>query len=286
MEFSSLLFSIASLSASFVAILGGFIASRLITINAERASSMSQVDEVRGQLIGYRSLRTLIDNNRTEQDAIRYIYYHMADLVEGKDLDDIYEEDELQVIDFVELEPLWKRAQEIKTFFDTCLQDKKCTLNKDYIPVAAAEKYSDDLFAYEFCEMYAGWGFGNHDFENEPFRETGAWYENDKQKAMEYSTQIIMLEMRERQLTSSLRSLEKPKGMKAGLVLFALFSVFNIILPLVLSLFKFTKASQIIVAVICILFLMLGLIATFFYLAWMLKWQNKSVAYFHNSSDD
>lgn len=286
MDISSLLFTIASLSASFVAILGGFIASRLITINTERASCMSQMDEVRGQLMYYRAVRTLYDDNRLQEDAITYIYYHMAELVDGESLDDVYEEHELQLIEYDDLEPYWKLAQEIQAFFDTCLQDKDCKFNSDMIPIAVAEEYTDDLFAYEFCKLYAGWGFSDYDFDNTPFRKTGKWYEHAKQTAQDYSTQIAVLGMREGELVTSLRALEKPKGMKAGLVLFALFSVFNIILPLVLSLFSFTKVGQIIVAVICILLLTLGLIATFAYLAWMLKWQNKSVAYFHNSSDD
>lgn len=286
MDVSSLLLAIASLSASFVAILGGFIASRLITINGERDSCVCQLNEVHGQLVYYRGMRNIIDTNRAEEDAIRYIYDHMAELVEEKDLKEVYEEDELQLIEFDELEPLWIRALEVKAFFDECLQNKKCTLNGDYIPSLAAEEYTEDPFAYEFCKLYAGWGFGEHDFDNTPFRETGNWYESDKQKAIEYTTQIMLLDMREKQLTTSLRALEKPQGMGSGLMLFALFSVFNIILPLVLSLFTFDGYSIFVIAGICILFLAVGLIATFIYLAWMLKWKNKSEAFLHSSASE
>lgn len=282
----SLLLAIASLSASFVAILGGFIASRLITISGERASCVSQLNEVRGQLIYYRGLRNIIDTNRNEEDAIRYIYDHMAELVDGEALEEVYEEDELQLIEFDDLEPLWKRALEVKEFFDACLHDKKCALNSDYIPVIAAEEYSGDLFAYEFCKLYAGWGFGEHDFDNTPFRETGDWYEDDKQKAMEYTTQLMILDMREKQLTTSLRGLEKPRGMGIGLMLFVLFSAFNIILPLILSLIPFAGYSVFVVAGICILFLTTGLVATFVYLIWMLRWKDKSVALFHSNTND
>lgn len=71
MDIYSLLMIIASLSASFVAILGGFIVSRLITINCERSLYAGQLQEVTGQLIYYRGVRNLIDKNRTEEDAIR-----------------------------------------------------------------------------------------------------------------------------------------------------------------------------------------------------------------------
>lgn len=275
MDITSLLLAIASLSASFVAILGGFIASRLITISSERAACSSQLREVSGQLVYYRGIRNIIDTNRSEEDAIRYIYHHMAEMVEGKSLDDVYEEAELQSIDFVELEPLWKRAQEVKAFFDSCLQDKTCLLNSDMIPVTIAEEYTGDLFAYEFCKLYAGWEFGDHDFENEPFRETGEWYDRDNQKALECTTQMMILEAREKQLTASLNALKKPTGMKAGLIVFASFSFFNIIAPLILTLFSFSGKSAIVVAAISIMLLTIGLVVTFFYLAWMLKWKEK-----------
>lgn len=273
MDIYSLLMTIASLSASFVAILGGFIVSRLITINSERSLYAGQLREVTGQLIYYRGVRNLIDKNRTEEDAIRYIYDHMTELVEGENLEDIYEENELQSIDIIDLEPLWKCAQEIKMRFDDCLDDEACKFNSDMIPVTIAEEYVGDLFAYEFCKMYAGWGFGEHDFENVPFRETGEWYERDNQKVLEYTTQIMLLEARENQLAVNLKVLKRPAGMIEGLALFALFSFFNIIMPLVLALFSFEQHNAVVISSVCILLLIIGLFATFIYLVWMLKWR-------------
>lgn len=153
------------------------------------------------------------------------------------------------------------------------MDDEACKFNSDMIPAAIAEEYVDDLFAYEFCKMYAGCGFGEHDFENIPFRETGEWYERDNQKALEYTSQIMLLEARENQLAVNLKALKKPAGMIEGLALFALFSLFNIIMPLILALFGFEQRNAVIVAAVCILFLIIGLFATFIYLVWMLKWR-------------
>ena len=44
---SSLLLTIAGASASFVAILGGFIASKLISLNSERDSTQSKLKQLR-----------------------------------------------------------------------------------------------------------------------------------------------------------------------------------------------------------------------------------------------
>lgn len=273
MDLTSLLLSIASLSASFVAILGGFVVSRLITINSERASCSSELEEISCQLIYQRGIRNLCDTARHEEDAIRYIYDHMAELVHGEKIDDVYDETELHCIDIADLEPMWQRTLEIKQYFDECLKSKECKLNSDMIPVAVAEEYTDDPFAYELCKLYAGWGFGDHDFDNVPFHKTGAWYERNNQKALEATTQIMFLEVRETQLTSKLNALRQPVGMNAGIIIFAMFSLINIIQPLVLTLFSFVGIRAIIVASISILLLALGLIVTFVYIAWMLKWK-------------
>ncbi len=270
----SLLSTIASASASFVAILGGFIASRLIAINSERTSLKSRLQEVTGQLMYYRGVRNLIHKNLNEEDAIRYIYDHMTEMSEGETLEDIYEERELQLIDIIDLEPLWERAQKIKDSFDGYLQNENCELNSDMIPLPLAEEYREDMFAYEFCKIYAGWGFTDFDFNETPFRERGEWYERDKQEALRHTTQIMVLEQQQELYSSGLNSLKKPQGMTAGIILFGLFSLFNIIFPLVLSLFELSGQSAVIATTTSILFLAIGLAATFAYLVQMLKWKS------------
>ena len=279
MDFTGLMYAIASLSASFVAILGGLLVSRLITINGERSSYSRELCEVSGQLIYYRGLRNLIDRNRHEEDAIRYIYNHIEELMDDLPIEDVYEEAELNPIDFADLEPLWIRAQEIKAQFTECLKSEDCDLNSDMIPITLAEEYSDDPFAYEFCKIYADWNFSDSDFDETPFRETGSWYDRDNQKAMEYTTQILMLDMREKQLTNILKSLEKPAGMKSGLILFALFSFFNIVCPLSFSIIPFSERQTVTISIVSVLFLTLGLVGTFVYLIQMLKWKKLSDLY-------
>ena len=65
----------------------------------------------------------------------------------------------------------------------------------------------------------------------------------------------------------------KPKGMKTGLLIFALFSVFNIVLPLFLSVTAIPQEWNSIVAYCVIGMLALGLGVTLWYLVKMLKWK-------------
>ena len=276
MDIEALLLAIASLSASFVAILGGFIASRLITINSERTACLSQLQNIVDKLFYHEEMRFMLDKSLNEEDAIRFIYNHMAEFVAGDSVDDVYEDTELQSIDLYDLKPLWERAQTIIELFDEHLQSKGYgAFNSDWIPVEIAEEYADDIFSYEVCKLYVGWGLGEHDFENTPFRDTGAWYERDSQKVVEHTKEITFLRQQKEQYLISLNSLKQPIGMKSGLILFALFSLCNIILPLAFSLFRFPEPFSTIVASVSIFFLALGLVATFFYLAWMLRWKKE-----------
>lgn len=72
MDIYSLLMTISSLSASFVAILGGFIVSRLITINSERSLYAGQLQEVTGQLIYYRGVRNISKGGTKLQRRLHY----------------------------------------------------------------------------------------------------------------------------------------------------------------------------------------------------------------------
>ena len=273
-EISSLLLTIAGASASFVAILGGFIASKLIAINSERDTTQSKLKEVKYQKFLKTEERDMLRRSMDEEDAICYIHNHMEDVVSGTALDDIYEENELQLIGFEVLLPYWKKAQIYIELFDEHMHTDDPKLNSDYIPNDLAEEYTDNLFAYEFLKMYAGWGFSDY-FENcEPMTRRD-WYDGARKQVMEANTQAASLDIQEQIYSMDLDRLRQPKGMKIGLLIFALFSVFNIILPLFLSATPLTRQWCSVVLYCSIGSLTLGLCATFCYLAQMLKWKEQ-----------
>ena len=82
-----------------------------------------------------------------------------------------------------------------------------------------------------------------------------------------------MLDIEEQRYEMDLKSLKKPKGMKLGLTIFVLFSIVNIILPLVFSMIPLLDLWCLIVAFCSIGLLALGLVSTFLYFAQMLKWK-------------
>ena len=270
---SSLLLTIAGASASFVAILGGFIASKLIAINSERDAVKSKLKEVKYQKLLKTEERDMLRRSLDEEDAICYIHNHMEEFVEERNLEDVYEGNELQLIDYETLLPYWKKAQILKDLFDEALRHGSHKLNSDYIPNDLAEEYTEDLFAYELLKMYAGWGFSDYFESCEPMSRR-EWYEGARQQVIQANMQAAALDIQQQCYEMDLEHLQKPRGMKSGLLLFALFSVLNIVCPLLLSVTPLPGSWCAISAYCSIGSLALGLGSTFWFLSHMLKWKD------------
>jgi len=269
-EISSLLLTIAGASASFVAILGGFIASKLISINNDRDVAESNLEEVKYQRFLKIGERDLLRRAMDEEDAICYIYEHMEELTSGLALDEIYAEDEVQAIEFEALLPHWKQAQLYMERFDECLQKDDCQFNSVGIPCELAEEYTGDPFAYEFLRMYSDWGFLD-DVDNWSVRPRASWYEKNREQVLQANMQAAALEIQQQRYEMDLNRARKPKGIRTGLLIFALFSVVNIVFPLFLSVTPIPKEWNFIVAYGAVGMLTLGLGITLGYLVKMLK---------------
>ena len=143
---------------------------------------------------------------------------------------------------------------------------------KQPVVLSGEEDLVEDLFSYRFLQMYASVGFSEYVGEYVPHLY-GDWYERVKRESLEDNTKAMVLEIQETRYKEDLLKLQKPKGMKTGLLIFVLFSVFNIIIPLLLSVTTIPQEWNCIVAYVVIVMLALGLSVTFCYLAKMLNWK-------------
>ena len=216
--------------------------------------------------------RDILSRQLDEEDAICYIHDHMDALANDIALDQVYEDTELQLIDYEILLPYWERARYFKDLFDEYLQNSDCKFNSDMVPVELAEENTDNLFIYEFLKMYAGWGFSDY-FENCEPMSRRPWYESTRQNLLQLNMQVSALDIQEHRYELDQERLISPKGMKSVLVLCLLFSFFNIILPLSLSVFSFSNEVIPFIQASSLLFLTVGLFTTFWYFAKMLVWK-------------
>ena len=106
-EIASLLFAIAGVSASFVAILGGCIATKLISINQERESYKNKLSEIHFKKLMFTEQRNMYKSSMDEADALYYIQENADAFVSGCELENIYDENELYYIEFEILLPYW-----------------------------------------------------------------------------------------------------------------------------------------------------------------------------------
>lgn len=269
-EISGLLFAIAGVSASFVAILGGFIASRLITINSERDVAESNLEEIGYQKFMKTQVRDMLRTSLDEEDSIIYLHENIEALIDGLELKEVYEEYEIQAVEYERLLPYWKKAQFYIKQYDDLAEADNCAFNDDMIPCELAEENIRDPFVYEVLKLYAAWSF-SEDFESIPVRSQGSWYEKTKEQVMEANMQAAALDIQEQRYKMDLNRARKPRRMKMGLMIFALFSLFNVVAPLVFSVIPLSEQWCKVIMFVSIGTLSIGLGAVFFYLSLMLK---------------
>lgn len=284
-DLTSVLTTIAACSASLVAILGGFIASRLISLNAERSEAQTRLSEVNDEIAFYEKERDHLQAELDEDDALDFIKENINSVIEESPLEKVYKEESRPRIEKAVLAPYWERAcnvwKTIYTDIDGRSDDDDYAENEDGVPITVAKKMSDD-FEYETCrKIMKSLDSSTNRFANIltaelPDVSGGYWYAKAQQDVSAFQNKIDWSKLQKLQITARHKALQKPKGMAMGLVLFSVFSVANIIAPLVLSplstnnyyLYNSVKIGAIVSFAI-------GLAAILLYLVYLLHWSGK-----------
>lgn len=268
--------TIASASASFVAIIGGLIASKLITINGEREAVNTQIHDLDEIIAMKTKEEEAIQQQLDEDDALEYITDHIADIEEKTPLSDVYETDEPQRLEFDVLNDYWKMAIDLYDEFQKA-QSKNGESNSDGIPVELATKWSDDDFMYSLCKKFTQISDGTMWALHRSLTGIQAnvdWYNG---KSKEHSTilrELDILKLQREQLERKKLSLVHPANMRWGLGIFSGIIVLCILLPLLLmKLIPMFPHISGCAATICIILAAIGLIATIVYMYCLLHWK-------------
>lgn len=281
-ELTELLIAIASIAASFVAILGGFIVSKLLAIAAERETveyDLEAIIENRDRLVSeIKGLQSSID----EEDALGFVFNHINELIEQKHLDNVYDSSEKNDISFGKLLPFWEKAVLLIDELGDIFQGTDIEFNSDNIPTQLAQKYSSDTFSYEILKMtldHLKKQDGKYSIYNVALtmpRIVGIWYSEAKDTIEINNNQIKECDFNISQLNRKKQSLIIPKGIISGLIIFALFTITSIILPLCICPYLTDDyKSYCIVKYLFIGIFVIGLLAIFIYLIYLLKWKHR-----------
>ncbi|MEE1369168.1 MAG: hypothetical protein UF405_02355 [Acutalibacteraceae bacterium] len=297
-DLTTVLTTIAAASASIVAILGGFIASKLIAISSERSAAWDRLRQINEELEFHIAERDKIQAKNDESDALDFIQTAIDDLWAGNSLENVYSNVDHPDISIECLKPYWDRAVILKEQFQEQVK-KQGQLNGDYIPTSLIFTVREDNFGYEILRALGKklkkriraaerarekasnpFGLvtpdiGDYEFDTSSVSGGGYAYHKNCEAIQEESAAIALLELQEKQCTEQIQALKKPRGMKSGLVIFALFTVFCIIVPLAFSPFSVNSYLAFIITKIVFLVLFsVGLLAIFSYLTYLLKWDD------------
>lgn len=151
-DLTSLLTTIVSSSATLVAIVGGFIASKLIALNTERDELLERISEIEKE-IDYKSKEVASARRElNEEDALDFIHDHVDDALLRKSLDLVYEAEDRPILSKEELAPYWDRAVAVIENLLKVIEDENFDdeFNDDGIPRSYAIELGD--FEYKICE--------------------------------------------------------------------------------------------------------------------------------------
>lgn len=286
-DLTSFLTAVASSAACIVAILGGFIASKLISIDGERDSILSRLKDIEEELAYRGKIKDTAQRENDEDDALDFIEKHFKELQGGASLTEIYATIPEPDFPIEKMQPYWQRAIAVSSAFQSKIEHFNGEkLNADYVPESLYCSYHESSLEYQICKLLGNDLHVKCSQNGYPYIamntvlplriSNGYEYRDNQQKISEQNAAISLLGMQAKNLKAQIPSLKKPKGVKAGLVIFALFSMGCIIVPLALS--PFTTDNLLcynLTKWIVLIVFFFGLSSIFAYLIYLLRWNRK-----------
>ncbi len=234
--------AIATASASIAAIIGGFLASKVISLGTDRAKLDFELSGINQEIDFHSSEIRKRKAEIDEDDALSYITENASALFDGKKLEEVYESTAAPDIAFADLKPFWERAEKVNKLYCRYLRDEdleKEPLNPNNgIPMIFIDEFKEN-FEIEVWNILEGKtkrvfnsGFYNVEIPTFP-RTSGLWYRDSIKEKEKHETDLKLLELRKEQIINERVSLKKPKGLRWGYLIFGLFVLFCVVLPLV-----------------------------------------------------
>ena len=303
-DLTSLLITISAASASFSAILGGIIGSKLLSINGDRDINSQQIDDLTEELILKVERRDRFEYQINENIALEFFRSFISRLLNEDALESFFSENKKQTsLEMEILLPYWNRALSITKKIKEELSFP-CIEHKDGIPTAIEPMLNKDSFQkeivlavmnhlYQFPDKSYWESCGIHLPQTMNHIFAANCLLSDAQQAKltsevsKLTWEIEQLELKLKLLKQKKEALKRPRGITIGLWIFAAFSFVNMILPLLLCGFdisdiityRWIKYGSIGVFA-------LGLIATLGYLIYMLKWNPDKTRIYNSEKGD
>lgn len=267
-----LLSATAQSTAAIVAILGGFIATRLMTDSSKRKEIEAHIKDIDDEITFKKARATKLYGELLEDRAVDFIHDHSKQICriylgdETTTLETILDD---EISDFVlsEIQPYWDETFSLADTISSKLHDKKLKYNEK--DVAAILKKEINSFQYYICNDLFHKLMEVVEEEEEPKREvkkqegyyspflgtipsvepfeistdifdslSANYYTESAEYLKRYDEhqkllyELDLLALQKRNLSYRQRSLEKPNDVFIGLIVLTLFAVIGILIPL------------------------------------------------------
>lgn len=286
-DYESFFYSIAGCSATIIAIIGGFIASKLISISSDRDSILDKIKELDDELNMKTEMYEEINQEVNDYYALDFIRDNVSELVDNKGIDSVYKTEEKTRLDYSIIEQYWQRAIKICEEIAGLDGEQFCDKNSDKVPVVLAKKYLNK-YDYEVCKIISREITSRTREQNlnlfgvssslinivPPTREF--WYQKKMEEVDNLKIYIEELTFEKEQYQEKKKQLRKPKGMKSGLAIFITFSICGVFFPLMCALLIGAGCinNGLVVSIIVLLLFGGCVLVTFIYMALLLRWKN------------
>lgn len=234
-DLTPILTTMIACTSTFVAIIGGLIANKAISDTAEKESIDRQWQQISAeQKVNEKELTNLyewID----EYNAKDFIRHHLEELVFERPLSDVYDTDDSNDISFDTLLPYWDKSLiAVKKFKNAATTSPE--RNNDYVPKTLIDEL--DSFQYSICsEHHSCIENGRVSLADELSSVNAQkyrvqYYNETSDKVDEIERQNEILNAKKKLLQERLETVSVGQGIKSGMKIFSIVSIFNIILPI------------------------------------------------------
>jgi len=243
-DLTSILSTMTACTATFVAIIGGLIASKAISDRAEKDSIDRQLTQLDMEIDSINNSIDYLSNWINESDANDFISAHINELLDGKPLDEVYDHSDKNDIEFDDMLLYWNKATEAIDLFRSHISSER---NKQGIPKDIVENLNS--FQKDFCARY------RHSIEDNEvalYEKCSIVSSSVEHSIVQFYNERIdeldeelkkkdLLIIRKQVLTEKRKELSTSHNVKHGINIFIIVSIVNIIIPVFIMLFNPTQ---------------------------------------------
>ena len=244
-DLTSVLSAMTACTATFVAIIGGLIASKAISDRAEKESVDRQLSQLDMDIEALDRNIDYLSDWLNESNANDFINEHINELIDGKPLNIVYDSSDENEIEYEDMLVYWNEAIAAIELFRANTSSER---NKQGIPKTILDNLNS--FQKNFCSKYKNSiednvaefyeKFGNLTLS---YTESIQYYNEKMDELTESIDKKEKLIIREQVLTERKKELCVGHDVKNGVCIFVSVSVINIILPVILMLFNPTHSK-------------------------------------------